>query len=167
VSVAPSRTEGLESWWRTGDGGPGAYAAARSLPGERWRAEAVSMPSYDGPAAVAPPDRPTPLVSDLPEIRAFRALLQDAGAPMDTLTRRVSAITQAAQDLDRRPLAWSVAEVAERCARLAESGSGVWALLDATREFWAWHPDHAYAEAQVGRMADLLAALESEGADDD
>ena len=158
--MATAKTGSLASWWRTGEGGPSAYAAARDLTGPQWRAAGDALPPYEGPGAVPPPDRPTPLISDLPEIQAYRALLQDAGTPMDTLTRRVGAITQAAQDLNLRPLEWGAEEVAGRCARLAEGRSGVWGLLEATREFWQWHPDRAYAEAQQVRMAALLTTLE-------
>ena len=155
-----ARAGGLSSWWRTGEGGPGAYAVVRDREASHWRAAVASLPPDEGPVAAPPPDRPTALISDLPEIQAYRALLQDAGTPMDTLRRRVNAITQTAQDLDRRPLVWSAEEVAERCARLAESGSRVWTLLEATREFWAWHPDRAYAQAQGERLAAVLAQLE-------
>ena len=104
----PGQAGGLASWWRSGEGASRAYALARTMKAARWRGAAAALPVYEGPDATPAPDRPPPLLSDLPEIRAYRALLQDGGTPMDTLTRRVWAITQAAQDLGRRPLEWAV-----------------------------------------------------------
>ena len=151
----------LSDWWASGNGGPAAYSCSRTLAAVVWRAAVASLPRYEGPEAVPPPDRSPPLLADSPEIRAYRALLQDRGTPMDTSTRRVRALTQAAQDLDRRPLLWCAEDVAERCARLAELGEGVWALLEAVREFWDWHPDGPWVDAQRTRMSSLLAVIEA------
>ena len=151
----------LASWWDDGQGGPAAYGLTRGLGAEDWLAAVESLPAYEGPQPVPAPDRAPPLVSDLPEILAYRALLLDRGTPMDTMTRRVRAITGAAQQLDRRPLEWSAKDVARRCATLASAGEGVWALLEAMREFWDWHPDAPWVEAQQDRMRRLLATLES------
>jgi len=154
-----STTTALASWWESGKGGPAAYGRVRAVGAVGWTAAVESLPTYEGPEPVPPPDRPPPLVSDLPEILAFRALLLDRGTPMDTMTRLVRAITGTAQELDRRPLEWSADDVAARCATLASSGEGVWALLEAMREFWDWHPDRPWVDWQRGRFALVLTAV--------
>lgn len=151
----------LVAWWGTGEGGPAAYGRTRTLGADAWLTAIESLPAYAGPQPVPAPDRVPPLVSDLPEILAYRALLLDRGTPMDTMTRRVRAITGAAQELDRRPLEWSAEDIGRRCATLAAAGEGVWALLEAMREFWDWHPDHPWVESQRERMRLLLATLDS------
>lgn len=155
---APARAA-LVEWWASGVGGPAAYAQSRSVGAARWSAATAGLPAYAGPEAVPPPDRAPPMLADAPEILAFRALMQDRGTAMDTSTRRIRALTQAAQELEQRPLQWSADVIGGQCARLAEEGAGVWALLEAVREFWDWHPDGRWVAAQRERMAALLAVV--------
>ena len=163
VMAEPRQTsltsERLVAWWRDGTRGPLVSAALRAAPPGGWLAAASALPPDESSSARQPPDRPTPIAGDLPEVQALRLALQGVGQPMDTVGRWIGALTLAAATTGRRPLVWPAAEVATRCADLAQEGRGVWSLLEAVRDLWARRPDGACADAQASRLALLQSVL--------
>ena len=152
-------SERLAAWWRDGTRGPLISAALRAGPPGGWPAAASALPPDENSSARQPPDRPTPIAGDLPEVQALRLALQGVGQPMDTVGHWIGALRLAAATAGRRPLVWSAAEVATRCADLAQEGRGVWSLLEAVRVLWAWRPDGASADAQASRLLALLQSV--------
>ena len=155
----------VTEWWERNDHGSLLYERVQQSPVEAWRRALAAMPQDDGPAPIPPPDRPPARTVDLPEVLALRAHLQDHHAPLDTIERRIRALLTAVAALEnKRPLAWSADDVATRCLALAEQeAEGRWSLLEAIREFWAWHPDQPYIQIQGTRLlAFLRLALEPE-----
>lgn len=157
TSAAPKH-EALRRWWRDGVGGPLLYQQMRRAAPEAWSRALERLPEDDGPEPLPPPDRPPARMTDLPEVLALRALLQDRRVAFDTVERWIRALTQSARSLDEtRPLEWSAEHVARRCAGLAHGAEGsLWSTLEVVRELWQWHPDRLFVEAQSRRLLSFL-----------
>ncbi len=168
MATEPAGAQLVEEWWRGASGaGEPLYRRLRSVPDEAWSEAVEGLPADDGPELTPAPDRPTPRIADLPEVQALRAELQDRRVAFDTIERWIRALTVAAQAMgDKRPLEWSAEDVAGRCASLAEGGEGgLWSMIEAARELWAWHPDRPYAESQAKRLRAFLEAALGAGED--
>ncbi len=153
----------VAAWWEDGSGQP-LYLRLRKLDAAGLQAALDGLPEYDGPTPVPPPDRAPPRAADLPEVQALRLNLQDRRTPFDTIERWIRSLTMTTNDLDgKRPLEWTADDIAARCVALAgEEGRSYWSTLEVVREFWAWHPDRDFVEAQIERLQAFLRAAISE-----
>ena len=127
----------VAAWWEGGSGQP-LYLRLRKLDSRGLQSAVESLPEYDGPTAVPPPDRAPPRAADLPEVQALRLDLQDRRTPFDTIECWIRALTMTTNSLaGKRPLEWTADDVAARCVALAgEAGGNYWSTLEAVREFW-------------------------------
>ncbi len=47
--------------------------------------------------------------------------------------------------------------MARRCIQQARGeGGNYWSTLEAVREFWRWHPDRPFVDAQAQRLQEFL-----------
>ncbi len=153
----------VTNWWENG-AGQQLYLRMRKVDAASLQAALDNLPKYDGPTAVSPPDRPPPRAADLPEVQALRLDLQDRRTPFDTIERWIRSLTMTTNELGgKRPLEWTADDIAARCITLTdEASSSYWSILEVVREFWAWHPDRNFVEAQSRRLQAFLRAAISE-----
>ena len=148
----------VADWWSGETTGQPLYMRLRKIDPSQLQDALDGLPDDDGPQAVPTPDRAPPRAADMPEVQALRAHLQDHKTPFDTIDRWFRAITMMTQALDgKRPLQWTADDVARRCIQQAgEQGGSIWSTLEAVREFWRWHPDRAFIDAQQTRLQAFL-----------